>query len=199
MAALLSHPPLSCYARFGLEPNPDPSVDDALRDALPKLKGPRQVGVTTSNGVRRDAKALDLLTKLIDARRFRRGVCRRRIGRDDRRDGSVQGAPGGIGAHHAAGLRGVCASRPPVRRRFAGGRSGARAGTLFAFERGRDAEAREDGRLSRTQRRGSGARRSGEKVAGAYRRGSDGTRVDFLAAIDSVLAPQQAGGHVSGV
>ena len=67
MAALLSHPPLSCYARFGLEPNPDPSVDDALRDALPKLKGPRQVGVTTSNGVRRDAKALDLLTKLIDA------------------------------------------------------------------------------------------------------------------------------------
>src|SRR5689334_20517833 len=31
MAALLSHPQLACYARFGLEPNPDPSVDDALR------------------------------------------------------------------------------------------------------------------------------------------------------------------------
>lgn len=66
MAALLSHPQLSCYARFGLEPNPDPSVDDALRAALPKLKGKLQVGVITSIGVRKDAKALDVLTKLID-------------------------------------------------------------------------------------------------------------------------------------
>ena len=66
MAALLSHPQLGCYARFGLEPNPDPSVDDALRAALPKLKGRLQVGVITSIGVRKDAKALDALTKLID-------------------------------------------------------------------------------------------------------------------------------------
>ncbi len=66
MAALLSHPQLSCYARFGLEPNPDPSVDDALRAALPKLKGRLQVGVITTIGVRKDAKALDALTKLID-------------------------------------------------------------------------------------------------------------------------------------
>src|SRR5512133_2278914 len=66
MAALLSHPELACYARFGLEPNPDSSVDDALRAALPKLKGRLQVGVITSIGVRKDAKALDLLTKLID-------------------------------------------------------------------------------------------------------------------------------------
>jgi hypothetical protein len=66
MAALLDHAQLSCYARFGLEPNPDPSVDDALRAALPKLKGLRQVGVITTIGVRKDAKALDLLTKLID-------------------------------------------------------------------------------------------------------------------------------------
>ena len=28
MAALLSHPQLACYARFGMEPNPDRSVDD---------------------------------------------------------------------------------------------------------------------------------------------------------------------------
>jgi len=66
MAALLSHPQLACYARFGLEPNPDPSVDEALRAALPKLKGRLQVGVITSIGVRKDARALDALTKLID-------------------------------------------------------------------------------------------------------------------------------------
>ena len=66
MAALLSHPQLACYARFGLEPNPAPSVDDALRAALPKLKGKLQVGVITSIGVRKDARALDVLTKLID-------------------------------------------------------------------------------------------------------------------------------------
>jgi hypothetical protein len=66
MAALLDHPHLSCYARFALEPNPDPSVDDALRAALPKLKGLRQIGVITTIGVRKDAKALDALTKLID-------------------------------------------------------------------------------------------------------------------------------------
>jgi HEAT repeat protein len=66
MAALLNHPQLGCYARFGLEPNPDPSVDVALRAALPKLKGRLQVGVITTIGVRKDARALDALVKLID-------------------------------------------------------------------------------------------------------------------------------------
>ncbi|HWR49526.1 MAG TPA: HEAT repeat domain-containing protein, partial [Bryobacteraceae bacterium] len=66
MAALLNHPQLACYARFGLEPNPDPSVDDALRAALPKLKGKLQVGVIHSIGFRKDAKALNALSKLID-------------------------------------------------------------------------------------------------------------------------------------
>jgi HEAT repeat protein len=66
MAALLSHPELACYARFGLEPNPHPSVDEVLRAALPKLKGKLQAGVITSIGVRKDAKALDALSKLID-------------------------------------------------------------------------------------------------------------------------------------
>jgi hypothetical protein len=66
MAALLGHPQLSCYARFGLEPNPDPSVDEALRDALAKLQGRLRIGVITSIGVRKDAKALDALTKLMD-------------------------------------------------------------------------------------------------------------------------------------
>lgn len=66
MAALLSHPQLSCYARFGMEPNPDPSVDEAFRAALPKLTGRLKIGVITSIGVRKDAKALDALTRLID-------------------------------------------------------------------------------------------------------------------------------------
>jgi len=66
MAALLGHPQLGCYARFGLEPNPEPSVDEVLRAALQKLKGRPQVGVITTIGVRKAAKALDALTKLID-------------------------------------------------------------------------------------------------------------------------------------
>jgi hypothetical protein len=65
MAALLSHPKLACYARFGMEPNPDPSVDNAFRAALPKLKGRLQVGVIHSIGFRKDAKALPALSKLI--------------------------------------------------------------------------------------------------------------------------------------
>lgn len=67
MAALLSDPQLSCYARFGMEPNPDPSVDDAFRAALPKLTGKLQIGVINSIGVRKDAKAVDALAKLIDS------------------------------------------------------------------------------------------------------------------------------------
>jgi hypothetical protein len=66
MAALLNDPHLACYARFGMEPNPDPSVDDAFRAALPKLQGKLQIGVINSIGVRKDAKALDALGKLID-------------------------------------------------------------------------------------------------------------------------------------
>lgn len=65
MAALLSHPQLACYARFGMEPNPDPSVDEAFRAALPKLKGKLQVGVIHSIGFRKDPKALGALSKLI--------------------------------------------------------------------------------------------------------------------------------------
>jgi HEAT repeat protein len=37
-----------------------------LREALPKLKGRLQIGVITSIGVRKDAKALDALSKLIE-------------------------------------------------------------------------------------------------------------------------------------
>ena len=66
MAALLNHPELACYARFGMEPNPDPLVDESFRAALPKLSGRLKIGVINSIGVRKDGKALDALTKLID-------------------------------------------------------------------------------------------------------------------------------------
>lgn len=66
MAALLSDPHLACYARFGMEPNPDPSVDEAFRAALPKLTGRLQIGVINSIGVRKDAQAVGALEKLID-------------------------------------------------------------------------------------------------------------------------------------
>ena len=65
LAALLSDPRLGHYGRFGLEPNPDPAVDEALRAALPKLKGRLLMGVIHSIGVRKDAKAIDALGKLM--------------------------------------------------------------------------------------------------------------------------------------
>ena len=65
LAALLGDARLGHYARFGLEPNPDPSVDEALRSALARLKGRLLMGVIHSIGVRRDAKAVDALGKLM--------------------------------------------------------------------------------------------------------------------------------------
>jgi HEAT repeat protein len=65
LAALLADERLNSYARFGLERIPDPSVDDALREALGKLEGQPLVGVINSVGVRRDANAVIALTRLI--------------------------------------------------------------------------------------------------------------------------------------
>lgn len=65
MAALLSDEHLNTYARYGLEPIADPSVDEALRASLPKLKGLFLIGVINSIGKRRDAKAVPELTKLM--------------------------------------------------------------------------------------------------------------------------------------
>lgn len=64
LAALLGDEKLSHMARYGLEPIPDPAVDEAFRDALGKLKGRPLVGVIGSIGVRRDAKAVPALAKL---------------------------------------------------------------------------------------------------------------------------------------
>ncbi len=65
LASLLGHERLGDYARYALEPIEDASVDEALRAALDKLKGRNLAGVVNSIGVRRDAKAVDALKKLV--------------------------------------------------------------------------------------------------------------------------------------
>jgi HEAT repeat protein len=64
LAELLADPQLGHYARFGLEPNPDPAVDQALRTALGKLDGSLLTGVINSIGMRRDRAAADALKGL---------------------------------------------------------------------------------------------------------------------------------------
>jgi hypothetical protein len=65
LSALLSDEHLNMYARYGLEPIADSSVDSALRSALPKLKGNLLIGVINSIGKRRDADAGPVLAKMI--------------------------------------------------------------------------------------------------------------------------------------
>ncbi|HBY62040.1 MAG TPA: hypothetical protein DEH78_19645, partial [Solibacterales bacterium] len=66
LAALLSNEHLNSYARYGLEPIADPSASDALRAAMPKLKGNLLIGVVNSLGKRRDAKAAPTLVKMMN-------------------------------------------------------------------------------------------------------------------------------------
>ena len=65
LVGLLADEKLGHMARYALEPNPDKSVDVALREALGKLKGRLLVGIIGSIGVRRDAEAVPLLAKLL--------------------------------------------------------------------------------------------------------------------------------------
>ncbi len=65
LAALLPDAKLAHYARFGLGPIPGPSVDDALRAALPKVKGRLLVGVINTMGQRQDESGIAPLAKLI--------------------------------------------------------------------------------------------------------------------------------------
>ena len=62
LAALLGDEELSHMARYALEPNPDPAVDQALRDALGKVKGKPLVGVIGSLGVRLDPRRMASLS-----------------------------------------------------------------------------------------------------------------------------------------
>jgi HEAT repeat protein len=64
LAELLADPQLAHYARFGLEPNPDPAVDQALRASLDDLDGLLLVGVINTIGMRRDQQAMDALKEL---------------------------------------------------------------------------------------------------------------------------------------
>ncbi len=65
LAALLGDEELSHMVRYALEPIPDPAVDAAFREALGELKGKPLVGVIASIGVRRDAKAIEPLKKML--------------------------------------------------------------------------------------------------------------------------------------
>jgi HEAT repeat protein len=65
LATLLGDEKLSHMARYALEAIPDPSVDEALREALGKVQGGPRLGVIGSLGVRRDAKAVPALAELL--------------------------------------------------------------------------------------------------------------------------------------
>ncbi len=67
LAALLTDPQLSGYARFALEEMRYPEVDALLHDALGKATGPQQVGIVITMGARRDASAAPLLAPLLES------------------------------------------------------------------------------------------------------------------------------------
>ncbi len=65
LAALLGDEMFGDYARLAMEPIEDPSVDNALRKAMGRLRGRQLAGVVNSIGVRRDAGAVSDLKKLV--------------------------------------------------------------------------------------------------------------------------------------
>ena len=68
LAPLLADKDLASWARIALEAIPGPEADEALLKAAGTLKGNLLIGAINSIGVRRDAKAVDLLVgKLKDA------------------------------------------------------------------------------------------------------------------------------------
>lgn len=66
LAPILEDAKWAHYARYSLEPLPDPSVDETFRAALGKLQGNLLVGVINSIGVRKDPEAVQALAKLLD-------------------------------------------------------------------------------------------------------------------------------------
>jgi HEAT repeat protein len=62
LAPLLADPQLASWARIALEAIPDPSASEALRTASEKLEGRLLIGTINSVGVKRDDKAVDVLT-----------------------------------------------------------------------------------------------------------------------------------------
>ncbi|MCP5517121.1 MAG: HEAT repeat domain-containing protein [Verrucomicrobiales bacterium] len=68
LAGLLDDESLSHMARYALEPNPSPEVDQVLLAALNRLEGRLQAGVIGSLGVRRCEAAVEPLIRLLDHR-----------------------------------------------------------------------------------------------------------------------------------
>ena len=64
-------------ARYALEPIPDPAVDDALREALGKLKGRRWSASSAASACGATSKAVDLLCKRLKDQRRGCGAGRR--------------------------------------------------------------------------------------------------------------------------
>lgn len=61
LAPLLADKDLASWARIAMEAIPGPEADEALRKAAGELKGLLLIGAINSIGVRKDAKAIDLL------------------------------------------------------------------------------------------------------------------------------------------
>ena len=66
LADLLTDEQLSAYARDALEAISGAAPDVALRNAVGQLEGDRLVGVLSSIGIRRDAKAVGAIAELLD-------------------------------------------------------------------------------------------------------------------------------------
>ena len=66
LSALLADEPLSHMARYALERIPGPEADKALRDAVGKANRKSKVGIIYSIGVRRDARSVPLLAKMLN-------------------------------------------------------------------------------------------------------------------------------------
>ncbi|MCL2347223.1 MAG: HEAT repeat domain-containing protein [Planctomycetaceae bacterium] len=66
LVAKLGNPRFAHYARFALEPNPSPKVDEALFAALKTLDGDLLIGVINSIGVRKAPGAYQALMVLAD-------------------------------------------------------------------------------------------------------------------------------------
>ncbi len=65
LAPLLADEKLASWARIALEVIPGPAADAALREAMGKLQGKLRIGAVNSIAMRRDAKAVDGLARLL--------------------------------------------------------------------------------------------------------------------------------------
>ena len=105
LVGLLGDEKMAHMARYALEPLDHASVDTALREAMGKLKGALRIGVINSIGVRRDAKAVGALTKLVkDA--------------DKGAASAAIGALGRIATPQALGALADCRKAPPAKLRW---------------------------------------------------------------------------------